>query len=691
MSRKRGLDDVDAVSSDSDGAVDSFDENLMRDAADEQALFSLPEVEREEIIAQRYEARREKEEARKVRRQLRRQRRLTAEKAKPKAAKPKPKAKAAAKKPASRGSTEYALSDGDDFESLGEDDDDEDEDFGEKPSKRARTSKKGAARTQALEDYGRRRRQKGLKTSGRYSSEDSGPESSIESDLSDFGEDEEFEDDFRRDRGGPRLSGRQAREEARRQKERMVEITTAQAPPSNGLVPQREPANGWKHIREVTLTRSWIEDHINEPWFERMVPGFFVRLSLGNGVYRLARLEGVVDRSDREYALTIPKGGAKTIPSTTKWLNLRIGSGVRLWEIRSVSNGIQEITLDEFNFTREEALKELDSDDGWHNPVEYAYENQRKRLDGSLPDIIRGGTAVAILEGKPWLTVGDIEDLKKRKRDAESYAWQETDIQANIQLRKKAVRGKDAGLSRHITSLRNAVECATDPEKLAALQKELAEAEAQQARKAQGRGGRADDEAVSNATSAARVKEINQRNLLEEEKRRERVAREQAAEAARLAGEQKGPMQLDPFARRKTQPRSIFAAMKKKNPESEEPLPESQPDTQPGLGESNASITTDGGDAEMAEVPSSLSSLGSAGLDIDAAQVEKLKQERQARGTGTMVMQKVDLDIDIDLDLDMTSPQPTVTPVARPAPAPTQGNGVKKMSLSDYMKNRGQA
>ena len=94
-----------------------------------------------------------------------------------------------------------------------------------------------------------------------------------------------------------------------------------------------ESAAPIESLERIRLTRTKIERWLNEPFFETVLPGCFVRVGIGQHdqcpIYRVAEVTGVKE-GFRLY--TIEK------KQTTKRLELRIGASKRYFEISYISN-----------------------------------------------------------------------------------------------------------------------------------------------------------------------------------------------------------------------------------------------------------------------------------------------------------------------------------------------------------------
>ena len=124
-------------------------------------------------------------------------------------------------------------------------------------------------------------------------------------------------------------------EGAREAAERSARAPARAARPEAEAEPEApaESAAPIESLERIRLTRTKIERWLNEPFFETVLPGCFVRVGIGQHeqcpIYRVAEVTGVKE-GFRLY--TIEK------KQTTKRLELRIGASKRYFEISYISN-----------------------------------------------------------------------------------------------------------------------------------------------------------------------------------------------------------------------------------------------------------------------------------------------------------------------------------------------------------------
>jgi hypothetical protein len=105
-------------------------------------------------------------------------------------------------------------------------------------------------------------------------------------------------------------------------------------------------------LSPILLTRDVLERWLVEPYFNRLLQGFFVRVRIGEymdtSVYRIARVDEVVDRAFFTYNLGKEQ--------TTKGVVLQIGSTKKTFSLLSVSNKLP--TEQDFQHWEEEMVKQ---------------------------------------------------------------------------------------------------------------------------------------------------------------------------------------------------------------------------------------------------------------------------------------------------------------------------------------------
>ena len=113
---------------------------------------------------------------------------------------------------------------------------------------------------------------------------------------------------------------------------RADDAAAAAAEAAEAAAPKEGPAP-FNNLERVRLTRQKLEKWINEPFFESVVPGCFVRIGIGTHegrpMYRVAEIVGVKD-GFRKYSIEKIE--------TTKRIELQIGASKRYFQINYVSN-----------------------------------------------------------------------------------------------------------------------------------------------------------------------------------------------------------------------------------------------------------------------------------------------------------------------------------------------------------------
>ena len=115
-------------------------------------------------------------------------------------------------------------------------------------------------------------------------------------------------------------------------------------------------------IRKIVLRRETLERWIVEPFVQDLAPGCFVRIGIGMDrttgdlKYRLASVSAVAEGRHNNYELKeyeyVPRSGK----TTNRWLILKFGSSERAFKITDVSNG--EVSEKEYNDWREACAKD---------------------------------------------------------------------------------------------------------------------------------------------------------------------------------------------------------------------------------------------------------------------------------------------------------------------------------------------
>jgi hypothetical protein len=130
-----------------------------------------------------------------------------------------------------------------------------------------------------------------------------------------------------------------------------------------------DDANSFMHkVSPLVLTRDVVERWLPEPQFNRYAKGCFVRVRIGeyltSSIYRIARIEEVVDKSFFAYLLGREQ--------TTKGVLLQIGATRKIFSLLSISN--KPPTYEEFEHLQTDMAQQMIivSDEEIHKRAEIA-------------------------------------------------------------------------------------------------------------------------------------------------------------------------------------------------------------------------------------------------------------------------------------------------------------------------------
>eukprot|EP01116_Phalansterium_solitarium_P024250 TRINITY_DN8830_c0_g1_i1.p1 TRINITY_DN8830_c0_g1~~TRINITY_DN8830_c0_g1_i1.p1 ORF type:complete len:654 (-),score=279.20 TRINITY_DN8830_c0_g1_i1:212-2173(-) len=281
---------------------DGFDENLLGDEADREYILSLNEVEREAIIADRYQKRKQALDRFELQKKLKRQ------------------------------------------QAAGE--------ISPEPSpKRRRTSSGGSGiKETALSDLKKRRAARtGADSDSPVISDESEPESESDSD--------DFRPMARSRQRDVELLPRQPAEPPKAVPEPAAAASSAARAAADQHEPQQQQAAAEPEVlskaelQRLTLPRNWLEAKLEEPYFDKLVIGFFVRIGIGLSneripVYRVAEIIDV-GSGKRTYKL-----GKR---ETNKIFTLKHGGSAKPFTLENISN--KDFTDGEFGKWQSELQK----------------------------------------------------------------------------------------------------------------------------------------------------------------------------------------------------------------------------------------------------------------------------------------------------------------------------------------------
>lgn len=310
--------------------METFNYNqLIEDEADQKMLDSLPEIERESILAERFErfknAADMKKALRENKRQERERKRLESGK-KGKVSK----GKKVAKKGAKANKKDDTSKDAQIAEDLA---------FGRAAKNKDVTGVK-AKRKAALEQLRKDRAEATNKNDDEESDLDYGDDNDDDSD-----DDEEYAEEvkpWQKKKKSSRLASLPVEEEdvsddnERQEDRRRVTKVFVEADTTD--------------YAKVTIPRRRLIRWCNEPFFEQAVSNFYVRVAIGRDkltqrpCYRLCKIVGIVSKKEQytidDQSNQYPKPGGATgkLTETNKYLNVSFGDSVKLFKISYISD-----------------------------------------------------------------------------------------------------------------------------------------------------------------------------------------------------------------------------------------------------------------------------------------------------------------------------------------------------------------
>jgi len=199
---------------------------------------------------------------------------------------------------------------------------------------------------------------------------------------------------------------------------------------SNEVSTKQEQPITYEDLNKIRLKRDHLEKWVHKPIFEKIVPGFFVRIGIGTKdnqrVYRVAEIKEVRD-STKKYFI------GKT--DTTKQLLLQHGSSTKPFRMEFISN--QDFSKEEYN----------------------RWEHEMSKISDPLP------------------TSKDVATKLESLKEIEEYTLTEADIE-QVVVNKSKMRSKPINLAKEKTSLitlREAARQNDDEEEVARLNEKIAE------------------------------------------------------------------------------------------------------------------------------------------------------------------------------------------------------------------------
>ena len=338
-------DDDDPDEEDPDDPYgDGFGDDLMGDAADRARLAGMTELEREEILADRRDARAKIQDRKRII-QMARDKKQREEGAKKKKF-----------KPANEGRKSSRVAGGD------------------AERERSKTSR-------ALADIAKKKSAASRRRAADVE-DDEDDEASSDDEDEDLDEDEldgVLPPRERKAAGG--RGGRGAGGAGRHRQDSDEDDVSDEEDDEEDGGGDRVPASE-VNIRKIVLRRETLERWISEPFFADCAPGCFVRIGTGVGSsgqnkYRLAEIAEVVEGKHGHYTLGsyeyVPRSGKVT----NRWVILRFGAAERAFRITEISNS--EVQPNEFLEWQQQMAK-----DGRRGPLlrdVAAAEEQMKRAE----------------------------------------------------------------------------------------------------------------------------------------------------------------------------------------------------------------------------------------------------------------------------------------------------------------------
>ncbi|GAA5904439.1 RNA polymerase-associated protein [Sporobolomyces salmoneus] len=282
-------------------------EGIYKNAADRKHIKSLPEFEREHIIAERKEEMHERETRIQV-------------------------AKMASR---SRGPKR-----GEDSDAEGEDDDEDDEDYG---SSRATRQRKAtgltSSKNEGLEKLKRSRAEKGKKKEKKK-------------------EDSDSDDDYEAEGKGKKSKSRKRKDSYETESDPELSDAEEEEVQKKSKSKKKEgPQITLADLQAVTVPRAKLAEFYKAPWFEEWAKGAWVRLGVGidsrknTMAYRICQIEGIRTGRAKPY-----KVEATSTAMTDIELTLRHGKSVRNFTMEIVSNS--PVAPEELNRLKATCLEE---------------------------------------------------------------------------------------------------------------------------------------------------------------------------------------------------------------------------------------------------------------------------------------------------------------------------------------------
>ena len=452
---------------------DGFGDDFMGDAEDRAALAKLPEVEREQIIFERTEARKTAQERREARIKMQahdeakksKDGKRKAGKAKDKDASKKKKEKRkdkeakaeakAAEKAARKAEKKKDKAARAEAEALAEK---------QKPASRAKRDEKRSA-TDALADLVARKSQKitskaSSTVSKRLRDADGEAEEGDEGegehdDEEEAASDEEMDDAAarRRRKSRGKKSKYDSADEAEEEDEHAAAVAAEEEDES---LRTRTPLT-FVHVKSIQLRRVALEKIIDEPYFAELVTGMFVRLNVGmrddqTPAYRLCQVAGVQDLRNK-YKFGIPPREIKT------GLLLRFGKNERVWSCMLISNAsVEQAEFDKWQrqmnedhqtiISAEEAARLRKKATTIRDTYEYSAEvlaklNEEKRLAGRTLKTAnltaeRERIKFALLQARD---LGDQEAVNRYQKQSDELDEIDARMQSKSAAGSKSVHG----------------------------------------------------------------------------------------------------------------------------------------------------------------------------------------------------------------------------------------------------------
>ena len=302
-------DDDDILVADDEAAIDydsadDYDEDLFKGPEDRAELMAKTDLERETILADRFERKVRRDETRQVRAQMQQQRL---------AAKQQQQKQQQQQQRASQRKTSTTQDD-----------------------KKAKLAALAAARQSKVKEREERKRRE-----AEEEEDDDDDEGRL---VEDDDDDDEYAGGSDDDEGGGRRRAPKKSSSSRRQREERGDEPGSSQRTSAAAMREREQAEAaaaapkegpapFINLERIRLTRQKLEKWITEPFFETAVPGCFVRIGIGTHdgrpTYRVAEIVGVKDRF-KQYPIEKVE--------TTKRIELQIGASKRYFQISFVSN-----------------------------------------------------------------------------------------------------------------------------------------------------------------------------------------------------------------------------------------------------------------------------------------------------------------------------------------------------------------